>query len=174
MPRIKKSAKTISIIATTVFLLVVVGLGYPRLKTFFEIDRCLDAGGIWNYGRGSCELEAEQPLELIEFPCAVLIRPNLQKTEKLKKENSLDDFNTIVDDNEYYMTTSAEYLYSMKTKVISRSSDSSIAFKMADGTIFKFNAEAVFWGVLLFNGTTKPIEADMTNLIQDYESYMKN
>jgi len=180
-----KTKKTIIIVAT-VILIVVVGFTVPRVNTFFHFARLVDEGRSLNYEHEKYEQGAEvgspiqntsnnlpnKDLQVITSPCAVLIRPNLQNLEKLKKENSEDDFNTIVDDNQYYMATSIQYLDSLKVKILHRNSEGSLIFKTTQGTIFILQTDSVYWGVLLFNGRTKPLEADMTVINQDYESYM--
>ncbi len=112
-------------------------------------------------------------LEVITSPCAVIISPNLKKLEELKRGNTENDFNTIVDDNQYYLAGSIQYLDSLKVKIIHINSEGSLVFRIPHGTIFKFRADSVYWGVLLFNGRTKPLNADITNINQDYESYMR-
>ncbi len=158
------------------------------MVTFFAIDSCLDQGGRWDYKDGNCDESHEskkavnrkpssgaltEKLDIINYSCAVLIRPNSRKIEKLKNENTEDDYNTIVDDNEYYMATSAEYLDSVKVKRIERDSEGSISFKTAKGVIFKIDMNSLYWGILLFYGKAKPVKADMTYINQDYESYIK-
>lgn len=180
------TTKTITILAITAFLIILTCLSYPKVKTFFAIDSCLDQGEKWDYKRGRCEQEIEknaskqtlknrriENTEVLNFPCAVLIQPNSEKIEKLKKENSEDDYNTIVDDNLYYMSTSIEYLDSVKVKRVERQSEGSVTFKTTKGVVYKFNVDSLYWGILLFNGREKPIESDMTYINQDYESYMK-
>ena len=40
---------------------LVMALAYrAEIAEFFEIDRCLDAGGRWNYESGSCEFEPNE------------------------------------------------------------------------------------------------------------------
>ena len=44
--------------------LVTIGVMAPAYRAeiakFFEVDRCLDAGGRWNYESGSCEFEPNE------------------------------------------------------------------------------------------------------------------
>lgn len=175
------TTKTITLLGVIV-LLILTYLAYPKAKTFFVIDSCLDQGGKWNYQNQTCDKGPEliqsssslqETLDIITFPCAVFVRPNSKKIEMLQKRISEDDYNTIVDDNEYYMATSAEYLDSVKVKRIGRDSEGILVFKTVEGNIFKMNLDSLNWGVLLFNGNAKPIEADITFINQDYETYMK-
>jgi hypothetical protein len=176
------TTKTVAIIAVSVLLIILARLAYPRVTTFFAIDSCLDRGGSWNYQNQNCDMEPElkssgsrvaAKQDIINFPCVVFVRPNSQKIKKLKKENSEDDYNTIVDDNVYYVATSRDYIDSIGMKRIERESEGSLVFKSTKGTLFKVGLDSLYWGVVLFNGKDKPIEADMTYINQDYESYMK-
>lgn len=187
MPNAKMKTKKTIIIIATVFLIVVVGFKFTQGKTFFDFTRFVDKGRSLNHKPEKYEQGTEvgsliqntsnflqnKDLQVITSPCAVLISPNLKKLEKLKKENTEDDFNTIVDDNQYYMATSIQYLDSLKVKILHRNSEGTLVFKTIHGTIFKFQADSVYWGVLFFNGRTKPLEADMTAINQDYELYMR-
>ncbi len=40
-----------------VLISVLAAIVVPRLMNFLEIDRCLDAGGAFDYERGICEME---------------------------------------------------------------------------------------------------------------------
>lgn len=168
------------IIITTVSLMAAVGFTFPSIRTFLDFDR-------FNKVRESSNSEYEkydqgtevsknirnEDLQVIASPCAVIVSPNSQKIANLKTENPVDDFNTIVDDNQYYLATSIQYLDSLKVKVIHRYSEGSLIFRTTKGTIFKFPADSIYWGVVLFNGKMKPIAADMTAIDQEYELYMR-
>jgi hypothetical protein len=41
-------------------LAVLVGLFGARLLRFIEVDRCLGAGGSYNYGAGICQVEPSE------------------------------------------------------------------------------------------------------------------
>jgi hypothetical protein len=92
---------------------------------------------------------------------------------KLKKSYSEDHYNTIVDDNQNYMDESLTYLDSVKTKQTQRESSGSVTFKTTAGKIFKMKLDTLGWAILLFNGTDKPIFADMTVFADNYKAYMK-
>ena len=109
----------------------------------------------------------------IEGPCAVIIRPDGEKIELLKKKSSEDEYATVVDDNEYYLGTSIEFLDSVKLKRIEKSSTGVLTFKSSLGQTFNLPLDSLYWGIILFNGRSKPIEADVTDINTDYHSYMK-
>jgi hypothetical protein len=186
MTSVKMKLKRTIIIIASVFVILVIGFTFPHVKTFLSFDRLLDESEDFNpvnekHAKAtereslvqytSNNLQNRDP-QAITSRCAILISPNFQKLQKLKKENPMDDFNTIVDDNEYYMAASIQYLDSLKVRIVHRNSEGTLIFKTTNGTIFKFQADSVFWAVLLFNGRTKPLQADMTDLNQDYKSYM--
>jgi len=179
-----KFKKTI-IVSAAVFLIMVVGFTFPHIKTSFDLDRFLPVvkenteHGKHEPGTKLRSVIANTSINLpnkglpvITFPCAIVISPTSQKLEKLKKENSEDEFYTIVDDNQYYIALSTQYLDSVKVRILHRNSEGSLIFKTTHGIMFEFQADSVYWGVLLFNGRAKPLKADMTDINQDFESYM--
>jgi hypothetical protein len=50
----KMKRKIIKGIILALLALVIV-IGFFKIKRFFEIDKCLDAGGRWNYETNQCE-----------------------------------------------------------------------------------------------------------------------
>jgi hypothetical protein len=58
-------------------LLLAVGavLGWSEVAQFFAVDRCLDAGGSFNYSAGACDFANSHPAEvsLIEVGFRLLI-----------------------------------------------------------------------------------------------------
>lgn len=110
---------------------------------------------------------------IITSSCAIFVRPDSIKIAKLRKENSEDDYNTIVDDNEYYMGISSAFLDSTKTKIIHRNASGILNFKTLTDKTYNLNLNSTYWGIILFNGKEKPVEADMTFINEDYESYME-
>lgn len=111
--------------------------------------------------------------DVISFPCAVILFPDSLKIEKLKAEGSEEDFYTAADDWQYYIFTASHYLDSVKARIVRRSSTGKVKFRAIDGTTFSFDADSVSWGMLLFNGRTKPVDADITDIDVDYRRYMK-
>lgn len=39
--------------------------------------------------------------------------------------------------------------------------------------MYKMNLDNLYWAVILFNGKSKPVKADITNVTDDYKAYMK-
>jgi hypothetical protein len=92
----------------------------------------------------------------------------------LTSKSDSTDFYTAADDNEYYMASCGKYLNSLKVKQISKESRGVLLFKARSSKIFKMGLDTLYWGIILFNGKTKPIVADMTDIVGDYHRYMKN
>jgi hypothetical protein len=105
--------------------------------------------------------------------CAVIVRPDDKKIEFMKKHNPEDYYNTLVSDNEYYMGDAVNFLNSTRVKQIEKPAHGVLTFRSSTGHYFKVSLAPFFWGVILFNGLTKPIEADVTNMAADYRAYMK-
>lgn len=47
----------VGVFLAIVLLSVLAALVMPRLLNYLEVDRCLDAGGAFNYENGICEVE---------------------------------------------------------------------------------------------------------------------
>jgi hypothetical protein len=105
--------------------------------------------------------------------CAVIVRPDDKKIEFMKKHNPEDYYNTLVSDNEYYMGDAVNFLNSTRVKQIEKPAHGVLTFRSSTGHYFKVSLAPFSWGVILFNGLTKQIEADVTNMAADYRAYMK-
>ncbi len=110
---------------------------------------------------------------LLAAPGAVVVNPSFRMIDKMKKENKADDYNTVVDDNVWYMSQSEQYLDSVKAKKIPRESEGVIKFRTESGKIYTMKLNTLFFGIILFNGKDKPMIADMTDIGDDYQKYMK-
>jgi hypothetical protein len=115
--------------------------------------------------------ETQLHVDSIDFPCAVIVQPDHNYTEKLKKSSSADDYNTIIDDDVYYMNESTGYLDSVKLRQIEKESRGSMVFKTASGN-FAFKLDSLAWRIILFNGKGKPKISDLTSFKEDYDKYM--
>lgn len=109
---------------------------------------------------------------VITTACAIVISPTDLKIDSLKKVYK-DDFYTIADDNNFYLATATNYLDSIKTKIIYKKSVGVINFKGTNGASEEINLNESLWEILLFNGKTEPIEANLTNFVSDYNRYME-
>jgi len=110
---------------------------------------------------------------LFSQPIAVVVIPNIRLIKKIRKQNSEEDYNTIVDDNSYYLSLCNQYLDSVRVHKVVRESKGRVKFKTNGGKIYTIKLDAMFFGVLLFNGTNMPVSADMTDIATEYERYMQ-
>ncbi len=157
-------------ISLTVFMFVVAGFTYPSVKRLFHSNPELKVAK--GTTKNSQQFQAAVA-NVISFPCAVILEPDSLKVKKLKAENPGDNFYTAADDWLYYIATSQHYLDSLKVRTIHRTSKGKLLFRATNGTNYSFNTDSVYWGVVLFNGKTKPVNADVTNIDVDYNRYMK-
>jgi hypothetical protein len=110
---------------------------------------------------------------VIKGRCAIIIRPDNKKVKLLKKGIAEDDYMTFVMDNEYYMGMASNFLDSVKLKQIVKQSKGILDFQSSSGRYFRVRLDSFGWGIILFNGRTKPISADVTDIEEDYRAYMK-
>jgi hypothetical protein len=122
---------------------------------------------------GGAKPKFDKNLTVLEGRCAVIVRPDNKKIALMKKQGTEDDYNTSVNDNEYYMGLSIAFLDSTKVKQIARPAHGVLTFKSSTGHYFKVSLAPFYWGIILFNGRTKPIEADVTDIGAGYRAYMK-
>jgi hypothetical protein len=118
-------------------------------------------------------LAKTKKISAITGRCAVLVRPDNQKIALLKRQGTADDYAAAVNDNEYYIGISSAFLDSVKVKQITRPAHGIVLFKSLSGQYFKVSLSPMYWGIILFNGRTKPREADVTAIGADYRAYMK-
>jgi len=111
--------------------------------------------------------------KFIKYPCAVIVKPTDKQIDSMKKSVDSDAFYTAVDDNVFYTSTASAFLDSMKVKQINEKSKGVLTFKTKSGKIFKMTLDTMSWQIILFNGVSKPIVADMVNIQSDYKAYMK-
>jgi hypothetical protein len=111
---------------------------------------------------------------LLTKPGAVIVMPSSRMINKMKKELPGDgDYDTVLDDNVWYMDQSKHYLDSVKCSKIQRESEGVMRFKTLAGKTYTVKLDSAFFDIILFNGKDKPIQASLTDFQQDYEEYMK-
>ena len=109
---------------------------------------------------------------VITLPCAVMISPTIEIIDSLKKSDS-DGFYVCADDNGYYDYEARKFLDSLKTKIIEKESKGLLLFKTRSGQNFKMKLDSLSWGIILFNGKTKPISIGVLDIENEYNAYMK-
>jgi len=109
---------------------------------------------------------------IVQGICAVLFIPDSAKIKELKKGASDEDFSTVADDNMWYIAKAREFLKKQDINVFD-TQKKVIVFVKSSGerTIFDISSPKFDWGLLLFNGTDKPMDASLTEVEEDYQKY---
>ena len=127
-----------------------------------------------NDSTNDTKIEVKKTLpDLITNSCVIIISPTEKKVDSLKTLNGEDDFYTIADDNQWYIGNARIYLDSIKAKSINSESKGRLKFKLESGEISEVDLNSFDWGILLFDGKNKPIDADITTFETEYNKYMK-
>lgn len=95
-------------------------------------------------------------VEVIGYPCAVIISPTLRQIDEMKKEDGAD-YDSIIDDDVYYQTEAEHVLDSLKQKKLERFATGIINFRTRDGKVFSVDLAKYRSAVILFNGKSKPV-----------------
>lgn len=105
--------------------------------------------------------------------CAVIYWPSPAKIRKAKRKGK-EDFYTASDDVLFYLANSREFLEKHRIKIIETEAEQ-IEFYDVERRIEKMDlsSEDRMWGILLFNGTNRPIESDILDVEPDFREYMK-
>ena len=111
-------------------------------------------------------------IDVITAPCAVMISPSMEQIDRLKQKDSVG-FYVGADDGLYYQSEAQDFLDSLKTKTIQKESKGSLLFKTRSGQKFEMKLDSIFFGIILFNGKSKPKEINMTSIEIEYNAYMK-
>lgn len=109
----------------------------------------------------------------IQGPCAVFVAPTPEQIDSLKVKLGDEKFYTVADDNMLYISKSRTFLEGKKVTIINKDALGTIKFKKADGKIVEQKLMGMMWSVILFNGKSDPIVANMPDLEKDYNAYMK-
>jgi hypothetical protein len=110
---------------------------------------------------------------LLTKPGAVIIRPSSRQVDNMKKGQSDDDYDAVLDDDVWYTYQSEHYLDSLKTYKIDRESEGKMKFKAINGKMFTMKLDSLYFDIILFNGKDKPIHTDITDMETSYKTYMK-
>jgi hypothetical protein len=104
---------------------------------------------------------------------AVYYRPDSAHIEQWKKKIGEEDFYTVVDDWSFYMSTSHEFLDSMKLDIKDVDDKKVLKFIKADqsATIIRLDTLQNYWGVYLFSPAKEPLYADIVSMDTEYHKY---
>ena len=110
---------------------------------------------------------------LLTKPGVVMVRPSGRMINKMKKElPGEDDYDTVLDDDVFYMSESEHFLDSLKIYKIQRESEGVMNFRAQNGKMYTLKLDSMFFDVILFNGKDEPIHGDITDLPDDFKTYM--
>jgi hypothetical protein len=110
---------------------------------------------------------------ILQGPCAVFVAPTPDQIDTLKVKLGANNFYTSADDNMFNIAKSRTFLEGKKVPIVNKDAIGSVKFKKADGKIVEQQLSGMNWGVILFNGKSDPMVADMKNIEKDYNKYMK-
>lgn len=110
---------------------------------------------------------------LLSQPGAVIVNPSSRQIDNMKKGQSDADYDTVVDDNVFYMSESEHYLDSLKIYKINRESEGIMRFKTIQGKVYTLKLDTLYFDIVLFNGKDKPRHANITDMRDELKRYMK-
>lgn len=97
---------------------------------------------------------------IVDTLCAVAILPDTLWINEQQRSMSEDDWNTIVDDHQYYQSLAEDTLETNGIKVFYRLNDRRfIKFVKNNGQVFTIDKQKKkdMWGLILFNGIDDPV-----------------
>jgi hypothetical protein len=106
-------------------------------------------------------------------PCAVFVAPTTAQIDSLKLKMKEKDFFAMADNNMMYMAGARQFVQTKNIPTYDVEAKGSMKFKKKNGSIVEQKLSGMTWGVILFNGKSDPIIANMVGLENDYTRYMK-
>jgi hypothetical protein len=106
-------------------------------------------------------------------PCAVFVAPTSAQIDSLKSTMKTKDFFAMADNNMMYMSGARQFILGKKIPTYDVEATGSMKFKKKNGSIVEQKLSSMTWGVILFNGKSDPIIANMVGIENDYTRYMK-
>ncbi|HET6991601.1 MAG TPA: hypothetical protein VFJ43_09775 [Bacteroidia bacterium] len=106
-------------------------------------------------------------------PCAVFVAPTAVQLDSIKAHMKESDFFTMTDDNMFYMSNARTFLESKNVPMSNVEASGTMKFRKSDGKIYEMKLSDLKWAIILFNGKSDPILANMVGVENDYTRYMK-
>lgn len=112
----------------------------------------------------------------INSPCAIAVIPDTSWINEQQRSMSEDEWNTIVDDHQYYQSLAEETLETNGIKVVYRFNERRyIRFVKRNGRTFTIDRakKEDIWGLILFNGKDDPVlwhDTDITIVMKEIYS----
>lgn len=112
----------------------------------------------------------------INSQCAIAVIPDTSWINEQQRNMSEDEWNTIVDDHQYYQSLAEDTLEANGIKVVYRFNERRyIKFVKRNGRTFTIDRtkKKDLWGLILFNGIDDPVlcnERDITKVMKEIYS----
>lgn len=111
----------------------------------------------------------------IKSKCAVIYSPTEKSIEKRKNDVDEENFYVGVDDALFYINESEEYLQSKKIKIVRTENNKILKFisNNKSVTLINLDLEKELFGIYLFDPKQKPRKVRITNVSDEFETFMK-
>lgn len=140
----------------------------------FILSACQHSGGQPKHDKQIASVLQYTDSMLLTKPGAVIVRPSRRMINKMKKELPGEgDYDTVLDDDVFYLSQSEHFLDSLKIYKTQRESEGVMNFRAQNGKMYTLKLDSMFFDVILFNGKDEPIHGDITDLPDDFKTYMK-
>jgi hypothetical protein len=113
------------------------------------------------------------PNELWKGPCAIFVAPTTAQLDSLKIKMNEPIFFKLTDESIGAMSKARAFLEIKKINIANVEAIGVLKFKTDAGKIIELKIAHLNWAVIMFNGKSKPIIANMAAIENDYLNYMK-
>ena len=102
-------------------------------------------------------------------PCAVFVAPTSGQIDSLKTKLGDDKFFDFASEKMKAISNARIFLESKNVVIVNADAVGFMEFKKNDEVISKQKLNGMLWGIILFDGKSDPVVADMTNIEKDYD-----
>ena len=112
---------------------------------------------------------------IVNNKSAVIYQPDSLTIEQLKTKMGEEDFYTVADDNNFYLSTSIEHLEKLKIPVLNLQGKKFIQFTALDKkpVIMRVDTITGLGNIYLFEPGKQPYKADITSMDTEAKAYYK-
>ncbi len=100
--------------------------------------------------------------------CAVFVAPTAAQIDSLKTKMGDNQFYAFASKKMTDISNARVFLESKKVLIVNKESVGSVFFKMDGQKDFEQKISGIMWGIILFNGKSQPVVADMSNIEKEY------
>ena len=111
--------------------------------------------------------------EVWKGPCAIFVAPTTAQLDSLKIKMNESVFFKLTDESIGAMSKARAFLELKKTNMANVEAIGILKFNTDAGKIIELKIAHLNWAVILFNGKSTPIIANMAAIENDYLKYMK-